>query len=367
MKRNILVSLIASLSMAFAYADSPSPAGQSATSYHGYSLPLPTDGQVVNALPYGVVTAQDLYPLMTGYSLTLPIGPNAGETPFMVQSTPATVYRPNIVGSQPTFLTLGTMLTTIPESKITSFYQGYPDNTFVDLSDLNKLQPSINNQLTFANTPSQNANVYTIDKVFAAPYNAASLFNYLKPDANSPFKNYLAYQQNPAQVYISLVSGALTPAPTPDATDDAYLAQVRRIAAAQTAGVYALQKIFERSKPIDQNDAIMQQLGKNMPASATPQSPREIEKFMATRRLDPQSGWYQHLQQASPVELQREQLYLQAEMLYELHQIHETEERNQLLLAINLLTQNYTNRLNLNTQQKIAAQVNPSASSAPKH
>jgi hypothetical protein len=366
MKKNILGLFIASLSMATAYADSQTPGGQSTTTYHGYSLPFPADEQVANALPYGVVTAQDLYPLMTGYSLTLPTSSNAGEPPFMVQSTPATIYRPNIVGSQPTFVTLGTMLTTIPESKIASFYQGYPDNTFVDLSDLSKLQPTMNNQLTFANTSSQNSNVYTIDKTFAAPYNAASLFNYLKPDSNSPFKNYLAYQQNPAQVYISLVSGALTPAPTPDATDGAYLAQIRRIAAAQTAGVYALQKIFERSKPIDQNDAIMQQLGKNMPSSATPQSPREIEKFMATRRLDPQSGWYQHLQQASPVELQREQLYLQAEMLYELHQIHETEERNQLLLAINLLTQNYTNRLNLNTQQKISTQTNPATPAIPK-
>lgn len=368
MKNLLLCLFIASLPAQFAYADDSAP-HSSKTTYDGYSLPLPSQPEVANALPYGVVTTQDLYPLITGYSLTQPPAPagTAGsyDGTFILESSPATVYHPNFAASEPLYLALGSMLTTIPGSKIDSYYQGLPSKAFVDLSDLSSLQPAMNNQLTFANTPNQTNNVYNIDSLFAAPYSAGSLFHYVPANllANSPFKQYLAYQQNPGEVYISLVSGALTPPPATEQSNSAYLPQIRRIAAAQTAGVYALQEIFNRSKPVDSSNTLLQQLGKNLPDNNhQPKNEREIEKFMATRRLDPQNGWYQHLQQASPVELQREQLYLQAEMLYELQQVHETEEKNEMLLAINLLTQNYNNRMTLNTQQQVATTANPPSS-----
>ncbi|MFX9042601.1 hypothetical protein ABTN45_19170, partial [Acinetobacter baumannii] len=84
--------------------------------------------------------------------------------------------------------------------------------------------------------------------------------------------------------------------------------------ALQTAGVSALQNIYDRSKPLDGFDnSVLTQLNKNFPSNdqPLPNSKRALEKFMATRRLDPKSGWFQHVQQASPVELQREALYMQ--------------------------------------------------------
>jgi hypothetical protein len=88
--------------------------------------------------------------------------------------------------------------------------------------------------------------------------------------------------------------------------------------------------------------------------TSSPTSKRDFEDIMATHRLDPNNGWFNHVQQATPLDLQRQQLYLQAEMLYELHQIHKEEENNKMLLALSLLSQNYQNRSILNVQSKMS-------------
>lgn len=165
--------------------------------------------------------------------------------------------------------------------------------------------------------------------------------------------------QNPAEVYIALVGGALTPVVTPPSPAADFPVQIRRIAAIQTAGVNALQEIFNRSKPvISDTDAanLKETLNKLGDTSLkdNPVTPRDFERIMATHRLDPNNGWYAHLQQASPTELQREQLYLQAEMLYELYQIRQEEEQNKMLLAVSLLSQNYNARTGLNQQSQVA-------------
>jgi hypothetical protein len=273
--------------------------------------------------------------------------------------TTSTQYIPEFDVDKPAWLALGSMLTTIPASQLSMYYKNQPD-IFVDLANLPALQPSTKTDSSTpfaANTPTGSNNyTYKINEKFGAPFFVGSLFKYI-PQTQNPFGKYLAYQQNPGEVYISLVSGGLTPPPSVEQPNPDYLPQVRRLAAIQTGGVYALQNIFNRSMPIEDagSNPLVQTLQGYPDANHIPKTPRDLEKFMATRRLDPQSGWYQHLQQASPMELQREQIYLQAEMLYELYQVHQTEEQNQMLLALSLLSQNYNNRITLNQQQQIAA------------
>ncbi len=326
--------------------------------------------QANDVTPYGIISAHDVYPLVTGYGLMqMPQTPgfdpnNPGDylknydTPYITNSltTPSTQAKPNAFGRTPTEILIGSMMFNLTNNQITA-YLTQADSAFQPAPLTSGT--SFNNN-SIGNTPHGTTFDYMISDQFAAPYNAASLFQYVpasKTDSSGSKSNVLsAYAKNPAEVYMALVSGALTPVAFPDNPTSDFMMRLRRLIANQTAGVYALQNIFARTQPLNHFDAnILKQINSNFPdaSKAAPTNARELEKFMATRRLDPASGWYQHLQAASPTELQREQLYLEAEMLYELQQIHESEEQNQLLLAVNLLSQNYTSRVTLNQAQQL--------------
>ena len=341
------------MSMNIAYADPISPNAPQQSTFAGYTsnfLSAP------DASPYQIVTAQDVYPLIVGYGLSkkpmapASFDPKAPQTymsqydaPFIMNATTSSQSSPNVYAETPVGVLVGSMLMGLPKAQLTGYLR-HTDSAFQAPPLTNST--SFNNN-SIANTGPANSYDYVITSDFAAPYSATSLFHYA-PSQTTASETPDAYKKNPAEVYIALTSGALTPLVYPDNPAPDFTLQVRRFIAAQSAGVYALQQIFDRSKPLNGFDAsVLKQLNNNFPDSKQtppPTNARELEKFMATRRLDPASGWYQHLQQATPVELQREQLYLQAETLYELQKIHETEEQNKMLLAVSLLAQNYSNQ-----------------------
>lgn len=359
MKRNIL--LFASVAISCAYADGAAP---SQSLYNGYSPPVL---QAPDVSPYGIVGAQDVYPLMTGYGLMQPTNDVLSiNAPFIV-NTPGkglSKNQPNIIATTPTQLLVGSMLTGIPgDSSIASYLQQM-DSAFE--SQNISSNTSFNNASSIVDNYNQNTATYTMTPNFILPYDASSLFHY-QASSGGQKNDPIAYQVNPAEVYMSLVSGILTPQAAPEnmteADREVYNIKLRRIVATQTAGLHALEKIYKRSMPLSGFDTLLLQSlnnqtpatnPKEMPAPPNAMSARDLEKFMATRRLDPKSGWYKHLQESSPVELQREQLYLQAEMLYELYQVHQTEEENQLLLAVNLLSSNLNTGAQLGQQAKVS-------------
>jgi len=351
--------LISAINHAFAQqAPQPQPPQNL---YAGYSLTLLSKAPQIS--PYGNLSAQDVYPLITGNALTTVIDKqSASDAPFIINA--AAPFKPAIIANTQSQLTVGSMLLNIPANQINNYLQ--QEDAAFEAPTTTSGTP-LNGNSSIANISDPKTNINTITQSFAAPYEASSLFHYTLPPSNPNNNNPAAYTANPGQVYMSLVSGALSPTPSPDSNSmtATYMIKLRQIAAAQTAGVYALQQIYDRSMPLKgidgtrlnnmmQND-LKWAAGSNNKPVPTPNNQRDFDELMATRRLDPNSGWYQHIQAASPVELQREQLYLQAEMLYEMHQIEVNEEQNKLLLAINLLMQNYNNRATLNQSQQAAS------------
>lgn len=337
-----------------AYGDAP-PTVKSPETFSGY-----TKGLIIstNATPYGVITGEDVIPSVVGYGLlTKPaLADNAQYNgPFQPGADTASSDMPNINATTATQFLLGTLLQSTPTQDEIKGYSDTLSGVFKSM-DSAALPPisSASSYNSVANVGNANSLTATINQAYANPYDSSSLFNYVPAAAHS--------SANPAQIYISLVDGSLTPVPLPTTATDDFSMQLRRIAAIQTAGVNALQSIFDRSKPVlNDNDASSMQstlkaLGDNS-LSTAPTSKRDFEKIMATHRLDPNNQWFVHVQQASPEELQRQQLYVQAEMLYELHEIRKEEEQNKMLLAIALLAQGYQSRTVLNLQ----SQMSPSA------
>ena len=342
------VSLIA----ANGFADPSQAPKQDQEIFYGFTKSMV---QSDNASPYGIVTGQDVIPLVVG-SGVLAQTPLADDkqynAPFEAVTTSSNSDLPTLSAETHAQLVLGTMLQTKP---IEREIQGYSDSVkaVFDLMDKAALPP-ITSSSSYNSVGNMGSNTLTasITQAYANPYDSQSLFNYISPNHSST--------SNPASMYISLVDGALTPVPLPSSTGDDFNMQLRRIAAIQTAGVNALQQIFDRSKPVfnstdaDNMKNTLKALG-DTSIMDSPKSQRNFEEIMATHRLNPNNTWYSHLQQANPVELQRQQLYLQAEMLYEMHQLRKEEEQNKLLLAINLLAQNYQSRQLLNVQSKMSA------------
>lgn len=357
----LLSSLICSTAIAQTSPVSPNQSQQSTQQsiFGGYTSNFLSSP---DASPYQIVTAQDVYPLVVGYGLSKapltagnfdPKSPQSYmsqyDAPFVINAPTSSQYSPNIYADSSIGILTGSMLMGLPKAQLTRYLR-HTDAAFQ--------APQLTNATSFNNNSVANINGgnsydYIITSDFSAPYNPRSLFHYVSSSNQTTASSTPpAYQKNPAEVYMALTSGALTPLPYPDNPTADFTLQMRRFIASQNAGIYALQQIFERSKPLNGFNAnVLKQLNSNFPDSkqAQPNSARDLEKFMASRRLDPASGWYQHLQQATPTELQREQLYLQAETLYELQKIHETEEQNQMLLAVMLLSQNY-NSQTLNAQ-----------------
>lgn len=329
-----------------ARADVPGQSQKSPETFAGYTQALM---QAPDVSPYGVVNGEDVIPAMVGYGL-LTKAPISADAPFQPPSTLANNDMPNINAATSTQFLLGTMLQSNPsENEIKGYSDGIAD--IFKKMDSAALPPisSSSSYNSVANVGNPNSLTATINQVYANPYDSSSLFHYV-PSAGAT---------NPAQIYIALVDGSLTPVPLPSTVSDDFSMQLRRIAATQTAGINALQEIFDRSKPVltdneaDSMKNTLKSLGDNS-ITAAPTSPRDFEKMMATHRMDPNNGWFAHVEQATPVELQRQALYLQAEMLYEMYQVHKEEEQNKMLLAVSLLAQNYQNRGVLNLQSKMS-------------
>ena len=155
-------------------------------------------------------------------------------------------------------------------------------------------------------------------------------------------KNYSAEKM---QQYLSVVTGTSVPMslmlPTDFTGDDAvqnyndYKLAVAREASVQSAAINVLQAFVKNNIPLTNTPAAS--LGPHFVNTGMIPTQNNIMQFMATRRLDPVNGWYARIQQASPIELQRESLYLQAEALKEADDIRQLEQKNSLMLALQLI------------------------------
>lgn len=155
------------------------------------------------------------------------------------------------------------------------------------------------------------------------------------------------YNTAACQQYIGLVIGDAVPptmltsstftggnGPTNYAS---YMLNLAREASVQSAAVAPLLKIAEANVPLTGTPAA--QLGTNFVNSGQTPTQNTITHWMATRRLNPANGWMYRIQQATPIELQRESLYMQAESLYELEQIRQQTQTADMLQAMALIEQ----------------------------
>jgi hypothetical protein len=359
LKRTVLVTLVMFMCNSFADTPSQPQPAKSHELYDGFSQNF--FNQSLNqasdtVAPYGVVTGQDLIPAALGYLLLKqqPLADNKQyDAPFSFISYSANQDLPFILAGTPAQYYLGRMLpsqNTPTDSEIDA-YAGSTEKVFaaMDSAALPPVSSSSSSYNSVGNVGNSSF-VKTINQTYAAPYDSSSLFHYVP----APQPN-LAGAQNPAEIYTALTSGALTPVSIPSGSSDDFRMQVRRIAAIQTAGTNALQQIFDRSQPVlntadaDSMKNTLKTLGDSS-IDNSPTSERDFEEIMATHRLNPNNSWLSHVQQASPVELQRQALFLQAEELYELHQMRKEDEQIKMLLAVNLLSQNYQARQMLNVQ-----------------
>lgn len=179
------------------------------------------------------------------------------------------------------------------------------------------------------------------------------------------------YSQSNVQKYLALVEGSAAPVQgmltlnnfNNNTTNfNNYQLLVNREAAVQTAATDILQKIALSNAPM--TGTTTASLGQDFVNTGMIPSVNNVERFMASRRLDPQTQWPYRVAQASSLELQRESLYLQAESLYELYQLHQTEQQNSLLLAMLLLEQTRSSIAMINQQSQITASQSTSSSSS---
>lgn len=74
-------------------------------------------------------------------------------------------------------------------------------------------------------------------------------------------------------------------------------------------------------------------------------SPLKVDHYLATKRLNPQ--WYANMETSTPIQVQRETLYVLAEMRYELYQMRRDNERIIAALTALQLNTNLYNRENI--------------------
>jgi hypothetical protein len=193
--------------------------------------------------------------------------------------------------------------------------------------------------------------------------------------------NVQNHQDQQAQNFIAVVSGLNNPMPVPDfgelsdptlalvsADVDAYLAKLYEYTALRGVALDNLNRAYAKRVPNKENAVLLKAIkptptipdkSKN-PNPAVfqnlPDDPSvlQVEQYLATRRIrDP--NWYDQMGVASPAEVQRQTLFLLAEMRAEMFQQNMQLERLNLTLSALLLQTSNTAKLML-TQEKSKAQ-----------
>lgn len=217
------------------------------------------------------------------------------------------------------------------------------------------------NQTTSTTGLTQSGNNLTISKGGLPEFNVQSIVN------------PVTYLASNAQKYLALISGSAAPVgsmllPTDFTGSNSvqnyanYNLMVAREAAVQSAGVAALQEFAADNVPLTNTPAAS--LGTHFVNTGLIPTQNTITHFMATRRMDPANGWYYRIQQASPIELQRESLYLQAESLYELEKVRQQTQKDNLLLSLLLIEQSRVTVGMANMQAKMSAASSATSTSS---
>lgn len=181
----------------------------------------------------------------------------------------------------------------------------------------------------------------------------------------------LAYSDHgvAAQNFITLVSGLGNPMPVVDfskvtaatlpnikanPTINNYLAKIWNYTAQQAAGLNAFYQAYAERLPSSNQalaNAVVLPPGSSLNGLPANPSPLQVEHFLATRRIE-DPNWYVNMSTASPIEVQRQTLYLLAEIRAEMFkQSEETKNTNRLLSL--LILQNVNNsRMQLSMPQQ---------------
>lgn len=230
-------------------------------------------------------------------------------------------------------------------------------------------------QAAAASTPSgiymtgSNSNLLTGNMSALAAYNAQTI---MYPNVNN-YKSIATSQAQGSKVqqYLGLVTGSTAPPSGmmvstqfggSNATQNfnTYQLMVTREAAVQTAAAEVLQQFALNNAPLSIEASA---LGDAFVSTKMVPSINTVEQFMASRRLSPNSGWYYRVAQGSALELQRESLYLQAENLYEMNQVHQELQKQSMLLSMMLIEQTRSSISMLNQANQVtAAQMGTSSS-----
>ncbi len=163
-------------------------------------------------------------------------------------------------------------------------------------------------------------------------------------------------QNIPALDYISYLSGLAKSMKLPDilqkneidakaVNDEAIkdkLLDLRTMVASYSMGLYALNKVYANRLPTIPNSITENNVTKKLvpTVSSHTVSPLQIEEYMASRRIN-DTTWRNAIEKATPVNLQREIVYLLADQLYESYKIHrELEQANALSASAQLTMMN---------------------------
>lgn len=296
------------------------------------------------------VDAQDLNAAASSYALNAAPTPSSQPIPTLIPSNLAAKSLVTLTAASPVVQTVGTIISTqIPGTSVDTSAAQLPQvvTTTTSINPYTVSGGTVNSQSL---EPGQEA----INPSSVAMLDVSNLKN--------PSNNMTAAQQ-----LIGLLSGTYDPQPvftqneqkqtvaaqTPADSYSYYIFSLNRLAAISGAVTATLNDILKRnSATISPSQAglgsdFSQWLQINHPdmVSAQNVSRAVIEEYIATRRLNP--NWYTALQGASSIKLQREQLYLEADMLHEIYMMRQQQEQTNLLLTLSLAAQTASSKESL--------------------
>lgn len=220
---------------------------------------------------------------------------------------------------------------------------------------VNKLTSSLINESCIADSVSSIFNVFSPqnrDNKICNPnfksitsYNLNSLLGpiaYSDKDQSSAAKRFIQYA---SLLTIPFEMPTMEQLNEAKITGEKYLVFLRTYITVQSVGLSNLYQMYLARKPVTN-------LGKEAGMSKNDASPLEVEQFAATRRLNPaiktsvvtfdgngnkktiSKNWHESMEQASPAQVQREMVYLLAEMRHELYQQRLATERLTALMSV---------------------------------
>jgi len=197
----------------------------------------------------------------------------------------------------------------------------------------------------------QNKNSSVIKELKAAEFNIdeykKNLYNKTQIqknfDINSLFSNQLAYksdeERQQALNYITFATGQIDPIVTlPKSALDPSRVAVRNYELKRHAYYAVLSAALDYLYKIYAEQVPQKDLGTHSGVFQGDASPAQVDKFLAEKRSS-ESQWYEDMAAASPATIQRETLYVLAEIRQELYKLRQEYKQSQAIMTVVAINQ----------------------------